>query len=62
MAERQILKREPGMGLKAGEQGPQKRPNDLEHIEANFGRRHSKSTFSKDYGVFAAHGGSARLR
>jgi len=38
MSERQILKREPGMELEAGAQGPQKRQNDLEHDEANFGR------------------------
>ncbi len=40
MSERQIFKREPEMGLKAGEQGAQKRQNDMKHDEANLGRRH----------------------
>jgi hypothetical protein len=37
MSEREILKREAGMGLEPGEQGAQKRPNDIEHDDASFG-------------------------
>jgi len=32
------LQREAGMGLAAGEQGPQERQNDSEHDRTNFGR------------------------
>jgi len=38
MTEGQILQREAGMGLAAGEQGPQERQNDSEHDRTNFGR------------------------
>ena len=37
MSERQILKRELAMGLEAGEQGAQKRPNHLAHEMSNVG-------------------------
>jgi hypothetical protein len=40
MSEREMLKREPGMGLEAGEQAPQKRQSDIEHDGGNFGRPH----------------------
>jgi hypothetical protein len=39
MSERQVFEHEPGMGLETGEQRAEKRPNDLKHNEANFGRR-----------------------
>ena len=39
MSECQILKHEPGMGLEAGEQGAQKRENNIEHGGIKFGRR-----------------------
>ena len=42
MSERQIIQREMGMGLEAGEEGSQKRQNDIKHDEACFGRRSSK--------------------
>ena len=38
MPERQVFKRQSGMGLEAGEQRAEKRRNDLEHGEADFGR------------------------
>lgn len=37
MSERQVFKREPGTGLKAGKQRAQNRENDIEHGGANFG-------------------------
>ena len=43
MSERQIIQRELEMGLEAGEEGSQKRQNDIKHDEACFGRRYSKT-------------------
>ena len=39
MSERQLFKHEPGMGLKAGDQGAQKHEKDIDHDGANFGVR-----------------------
>ena len=38
MWERQILKHEPGLGLESGEQGAEKREENIKHDEADFGR------------------------
>ena len=42
MSERQILQREPEMGLEAGEQAPQKCQKDIDLDGANFGRPYCK--------------------
>jgi hypothetical protein len=42
MAKGQILKREPGMGLEAGEQRTQEHQNDIEHDDASIGGRCSR--------------------
>lgn len=39
MSERQIFKHEPGTGLEAGEEGAQKRENEIEHGGTSFGGR-----------------------
>ncbi|MGD0263193.1 MAG: hypothetical protein ABSD29_25795 [Verrucomicrobiota bacterium] len=47
MSKRQIFKPEPGTGFEAGEQGAEKRQNDIEHDEAKFGRRGRKTNAFK---------------
>ena len=55
MSERQVFKRQSGMGLEAGEQRAEKRRNDLEHDEPTLAEEIGISTFSNDYGAFATH-------
>jgi len=55
MSEGQVLKRQSGMGLEAGEQRAEKRRNDLEHDEPTLADEMGISTFSNDYGVFATY-------
>ena len=63
MSERQNIQRELGMGLEAGEEGSQKRQNDIKHDEAYFGRRYSKiNLFEGSWSFHHAQAGPAALR
>jgi len=63
MSERQIIQRELGMGLEAGEEGSQKRQNDIKHDEAYFDRRYSKiNLFEGSWSFHHAQAGPAALR
>ena len=52
MAQCQILQYEPGMGLETGEQGSQKRQNDIKHDKDSFIRRYSKINIFEGLRIF----------
>jgi len=57
MTEGQIFQCEAGMGLAAGEQGPQESQNDSSMTGPTWADDNRESTSSQIYGVFATHTG-----